>query len=177
MRTAILLVVLLPALAGAGTINIRSVSMDFEDPLMGGSYVELSGSRDFSFDGYAQNAFLESADCAFGCDAGESVSLGLHVSGNDLPGVAELGGIDYTDVGGPSSLEQLSLVVTGHAIVPRFRDVPIRVQRVNAALSGQFYHDGNAIEVLRCPTTVVLTWQNGDGVWFLDRVQYILHRR
>jgi hypothetical protein len=177
MRNAILLVVLLPALAGAGTVNLRSGSMDFEDPMIGDSAVHMTGSRGWDFEGYAESAWLEAADCAFGCDAGEVISVGLHSSGNDLPGVAELGSQDFYDVGDPSSLAQLDLLVTGQATVPHFsRNVLKRIQRVSAALTGVFWHDGMG-DALSSPVTVWLTWQNGGGVWYLDRVQYVVRRR
>ena len=52
------------------------------------------------------------------CDPGETVSLGMQVSGNDLPGVAEPGNQDYTDMGSLSGNNGMLLVISGQATLP-----------------------------------------------------------
>ena len=42
----------------------------------------------------------------------------MQVSGNDLPGVAELGNQDYTDMGSLSGNNGMLLVISGQATLP-----------------------------------------------------------
>jgi hypothetical protein len=100
-------------------IRLKAGSMDFEGVLLGDSLVHLEGSRGFVFDGYAQSARLDVADCYYPCDPGETVSIYAIASGNDLPGIASLDGRESVDVGGMSSLNQLWFEITGQFKIPR----------------------------------------------------------
>jgi len=155
--------VLLATLADAGTIRLNGGSLVFESILAGDSAVNLTGSRGFSFEGHAQSAYLEAADCVFECDIGETYSVGMIVSGNDLPGVAELGAIDYVDVGGVNSWNTLVLTVSGTAKVPRMGAVDTKVQTVPVTFGGQFYHEAPVpllpvIEQIVGKGRAIVTW-------------------
>jgi hypothetical protein len=178
-------VLLLAATADAGTIWLRSGSLTFDHVLMGGSTVQLVGNHGFSFEGGAQNAFLQAADCAFECDIGEKYSLGMIVSGNDLPGVAELGTHDFVDVGGLSSLNQLTLTFSGEATVPRGKLVDSKkVQREPVTVGGIFTHDGPGgpfppvTDTLTGKATAIVTWveYEGGGSRSIARLRYVITR-
>jgi hypothetical protein len=165
--------------ASAGTINLRSGTLDFESVLFGDGPVHLEGNRRFVFDGYAQNARLDAADCAFGCAPGERVSLFATVVGNDLPGVATLGDETFDDVGGALSWESLSLTIQGFAKVPRLGRRSVKTQVVPVRLSGSFYHGApevplaQLVEHMTVRAIAVITWTRyEDDFWYISHLTY-----
>jgi hypothetical protein len=181
MKARILIVLLLACFgtASAGTVKLRSGTLDFESVLVGDGPVHLEGNRHFTFDGYAQNARLDAADCAFGCDPGERVSLFATVEGNHLPGLATLGDETFNDVGGMLSWESLSLTITGFATVPRLGRRPVKTQVVPVRLIGSFYHGAPSIplaplvEHMTVRAIAVITWTRyDDDFWYISHLTY-----
>jgi hypothetical protein len=109
--------VVLVASAHADTIRLREGSIEFQSLLLSDAAVHLEG-RDFSFEGFAQLARLDAAECVFACDPDEVVSLFMTVSGNDLPGVVTWEGTEYTDVGSLISPNQMNLRIVGQMRLP-----------------------------------------------------------
>ena len=178
MKGAVLLFCALATVAEAGTIVLRTGSIPFDDPVIGDGPVTLVGNRGFVFRGNAQLASVFAADCSFGCDPGETVSLNVRVSGNDLSGIAFLDTTQYGDVGGPGAPESLDLEINGTDTVPTTTTLMTRVRATQATLTGTFYHGMVlAPEKMTAPCMAVLTWDRVGDIWFLDRIEYDVVRR
>jgi len=179
MRVRILTVLLVTCFgtAFAGTIRLRSGTLDFENVLVGDGPVHLEG-RDFSFDGFAQSAFLAAADCGFECSPKETVDLSGAVLGSDLPGVAELGSQTHVDVGGPLSADSMSISITGQGVVPLLGTVSEKTRRYRVKLVGQFIHYDSVpiapvVETLVARGTAIVTWTKYEqDVWSISHLTY-----
>jgi hypothetical protein len=151
--------------------------------------IHLTGDRAFSFEGVGADARVDAADCALDdCDAGETYSLFMTVNGNDLGGVAELDGVTYTDVGGLSSPNQMTLTMTGFARVPRrLGPSRIRRQRIPVVVGGSFTHAmpdplAPVTETLTGRAIAVVTWQVAPvepsgvepGARIITRLRYVI---
>jgi hypothetical protein len=165
--------------ASAGSIDLRSGTLDFESLLAGSGAVHLEGNRRFVFDGFAQNTRLDAADCVFGCDPGETVSLFAAVGGNDLRGQAVLGRRSFDDVGGLLSAETLSLTIKGFATVPRLGRAAVKTQVVPVRLIGFFHHGtptdpaARVVEEMAVKAIAVITWIRSEGgFWSIAHLTY-----
>jgi hypothetical protein len=173
---------LVASFAQAGEIRLWSGSLTFEDLNVGDATVHLVGNHGFTFEGEALSAFLQAAECAYECDIGEKYSVGMVVSGNDLPGVATMGERDYADVGGLSSLNTMVLTFSGETRVPRGK-LP-RTQTVQVKVGGVFEHEGPGVpyptvtETLSGKGMAIVTWvqyeESGDRV--IGRLRYVIGR-
>ena len=125
--------------ANAEKIPLRAGSIEFDSVMQGDGPVHLEG-RNFTFDGWAQLARLEAVDCVFGCDAGETMSLGMFVSGNNLPGIATFHGVEYSDVGSLIGPNQMQVNITGQTTLPRFGNKTEKTKTVKVKMGGLFSH-------------------------------------
>jgi len=180
MRIWILTVLLVTCFgtAFAGTVHLRSGTVDFESVLVGDGPVHLEGGRHFSFDGFAQLAFMKSADCGFECPPRETVDLGMTVAGNDLEGVVEMAGNIYPDVGGPISTSSMSITISGMGFAPRLQQAQIVKKIFPVKLVGQFIHYESiplapAIENLVARARAIVTWTKYDeDSWSISHLTY-----
>lgn len=172
--TALSLVALASTLH-ADPIRLRAGSMAFPDPPLGGP-VHLEGSRGFSFEGWSGFGRLDFMDCYYGCDAGESVSIGLSINGNDLPGVVELDGFDYPDCGGMDSWDQLEIEIDGKLRIPRLGDKETKVVSTRGTLTGSFTHTqvplATVTETLSGKVRATVQLEKYDGLWTVESVTY-----
>jgi hypothetical protein len=162
--------------APASALQLHGGSWAFDHLLYASGPVQLTGGHGFEFTGYAYNAHVDAADCAFGCDPREHVSLFMQVVGIDLPGIASLRDQEFTDVGGFNSSESLNLEVRGATRVPRLRDGTERTTTAPARIGGEFYYAKvpfeAVVEELRGDVIVTLSWHRIDDQWFLTAMAY-----
>ena len=185
--TTVVVVALLCGASYGGTINVRSGSADYDDLMFGEGPVLLSGSRQFSFSGFAFLARLDAVDCVFPCAPGETVSLGSEASGNDLPGIASLEGTDYTDMGDLNSWNQLLIRFTGLTKLPAIGRRLERTMSVPVSFEGTFIHAGPVplapeIEELQGSARARLTLKQetdlfGEPAWTITHLTYVIRRR
>ena len=182
MRLRVLTAILLTCFgtAFAGTIHVRRGTLDFESVVVGDGPVHLEGDRHFSFDGFAQLARLDAADCSFPCEPRETVSLFATVVGNDLPGVVELGDQTFTDVGGLVSLSSMSLTITGQGTVPLMGKASTKIKSYPVKLVGEFVHYEGipyapVIENLVAKAKAIVTWTkyvDDPEYWVISHLTY-----
>ena len=179
-------VALLCGASYGGTINVRSGSADYDDLMLGDGPVLLSGSRQFSFSGFAFLARLDAVDCVFPCAPGETVSLGSEASGNDLPGIASLEGTDYTDMGDMNSWNQLSIRFTGLTQLPAIGRRLERTFTAPVSFEGTFIHAtvplAPEVEELQGNARARLTLKQetdlfGEPAWTITHLTYVIRRR
>jgi hypothetical protein len=177
-RIQLALLLALTGTASAGTIGLRSGTLDFESLVAGNGTVHLEGNRHFVFDGSAQNTRLDAVDCVFGCERGETVSLFATVGGNDLRGRVTLGHWSFDDVGDLLSSQSLSLTIKGATTVPRLHDGAVKTQAVPVRLIGSFFHGSpNSPSVPRVQNIAVnaiavITWTRFDDLCFISHLTY-----
>ena len=116
------------ASATAEVITIKSGTLSFGTGA-GAQRLVISGNRDFRFEGSTLSGINEPYEsCGFGaCEPGRTATLHAHWSGNDLPGVAELRGQTYPDVGGLNSPNHLEVTFSGDVPIPPVGDRPVRI--------------------------------------------------
>jgi hypothetical protein len=165
--------------AFAGTVRLRSGTLDFESLLSGDGPVHLE-ARGFSFDGFAQTARLDAADCVFPCEPQETFSLFATVGGNDLPGVAIMGDKEWVDVGSLLTPDFMSITITGKGVVPLLGTVTEKIRRYRVKLVGQFVHYEGVpiapvVEELVAVATAVVTWTKyEDDAWSISHLTYTI---
>jgi hypothetical protein len=173
---AALLVAALSSPAYPEMIRLSSGSLTVPDLAYGNGPIHLEGSRGFSFEGYAGLGVLDVTDCYFGCDPGETISVGAYYGGSDLPGVAELTGTAYPDVGAPNSYEQLEVKIQGQGTIPRLGRVDAKTLNVRGTVTGTFYHGVVPLQIVAEPlkgrTVATLALGKYDGRWVVESVKY-----
>jgi len=164
--------------AFAGTVRLRSGTLDFDSVVVGDGPVHLEGDRDFSFEGFAELAFIKSADCGFECDPRETVDLGMTVSGNDLPGVVEMAGKTYTDVGGLISTSSMVITITGKGTVPLLGTSSQKIRSYPVKIVAQFFHYEGIpfapeVENLVAKGKATVTWTKyEEDSWYISHLTY-----
>jgi hypothetical protein len=121
--------VLAPAVsATAEVIAIKSGTLSFGTG-SGSLRLVISGNRDFRFEGFTLTGINEPYEsCGFGaCEPGQTATLHATWTGNDLPGVAELRGKTYPDVGGHNSPNWLRVTFSGEVPIPLVGDQPVTI--------------------------------------------------
>ena len=131
VKNGILLSILVfaPAVsATAEVIAIKSGTLSFGTGA-GSNRLVISGTRDFRFEGSTLTGINEPYEsCGFGaCEPGQTATLHATWTGNDLPGVAELRGQTYPDVGGPNSPNWLRVTFSGDVPIPPVGDEPVTI--------------------------------------------------
>jgi hypothetical protein len=164
--------------AFAGTVRLRSGTLDFESVLVGDGPVHLE-ARGFSFEGFAQSAFLAAADCGFECSPRETVDLSAAVLGSDLPGVVELGSQTHVDVGGPLSADSMSLTVSGEGFAPKLHPNRTTIKKIfPVQLVGQFIHYESiplapVVENISARARAIVTWTKYEpDTWSISHLTY-----
>ena len=162
LKLATLLTALLYA-SSAFAFRLTAGTMEFPGILAGDGSVYLERQGVFTFDGRAMFARLDIADCVYGCDPGQTTSLYMRAVGNDLPGVATLRGVTYTDVGGLMSSESLDIEVVGTMRVPRRGRSDERTTVKLAKLNGWFYHVTvpfqSTVEEIHARVVAIVAWR------------------
>jgi hypothetical protein len=111
------------------------------------------------------------------CTAGSTISLHATAVGLDVPGIATLDGISYSDVGGPNSPASLHFDFTGQVLGPPFGPSGFAVVTVPVDFSGIFFNQP-AQEQLVASAHATLTLQQtdccGGPAWLYQDVRYDL---
>jgi hypothetical protein len=144
--------------AAAEVIAIKSGTLSFGTG-PGSQRLVISGNRDFRFEGATLTGINEPYEsCGSGaCEPGQTATLHATWTGNDLPGVAELRGKTYPDVGGHNSPNWLRVTFSGEVPIPPVGDQPVTIT-APFDLAGIFVYAPN----LESPTQEALL--TGGGV-------------
>lgn len=164
----------------AGTVNITSGSLDM-GPRNGP--LSLQGDRGFTFESRVSDAggvFEPTQSCNDApnrCVPGATVGLHARWVGSDVTGTATLDGVTYSNVGGQSSPNSMSVDFTGSAVLPAM--AASATVTAGFAFSGTFFHSstgGTTVqETLTGSGTATLSLvPNGafPESWFIERVVY-----
>jgi PEP-CTERM motif len=178
----VLVLLIIPTtFAFAGFINV-SGSFEYGPGSAPGAIVELVGDRGFTFNGSVLGGvtIVGPANQCTGppsCTAGSTISLHATAVGLDVPGIATLDGISYSDVGGPNSPASLHFDFTGQVLGPPFGPSGFAVVTVPVDFSGIFFNQP-AQEQLVASAHATLTLQQtdccGGPAWLYQDVRYDL---
>jgi hypothetical protein len=121
VKTGTLLSFLILAAAAPATAEVVVVNQGTFVFGEGADRVDISGTRDFRFEGNALTGRFAADEMCFGgveCGPGAVIPLDAAWIGNDLPGTAELRGTLYPDVGGHNSPNYAHIEFTGQVTMP-----------------------------------------------------------